>query len=92
MSALNQNIGYNQPTNTGYYLGSDVENDADAWAEASLVQNRGFDTGITGIASPKNPTGRMYDLSGRQVSSSQSADRRLSPGIYIRDGKKIIVK
>ena len=24
MSALNQNIGYNQPTHTGYYLGSDL--------------------------------------------------------------------
>lgn len=24
MSALNQNIGYNMPTNTGYYLGSDM--------------------------------------------------------------------
>lgn len=24
MSALNQNIGYNQPTHTGYYLGSDI--------------------------------------------------------------------
>ena len=24
MSALNQNIGYNQPTETGYYLGSDL--------------------------------------------------------------------
>lgn len=26
MSALNQNIGYNQPTETGYYLGSDLLN------------------------------------------------------------------
>jgi rhamnogalacturonan endolyase len=24
MSALNQNIGYNQPTQLGYYLGSDL--------------------------------------------------------------------
>lgn len=26
MSAVNQNIGYNQPTQLGYYLGSDLEN------------------------------------------------------------------
>jgi len=24
MSAVNQNIGYNQPTQLGYYLGSDL--------------------------------------------------------------------
>ena len=24
MSALNQNIGYNQPTHTSYYIGSDL--------------------------------------------------------------------
>lgn len=27
MSALNENIGYNQPTHTGYYLGSDLVNE-----------------------------------------------------------------
>ena len=25
MSALNENIGYNQPTHIGYYLGSDLD-------------------------------------------------------------------
>ena len=36
MSALNENIGYNQPTNTGYYLGSDLKSDAEAWARTSF--------------------------------------------------------
>ena len=42
MSCLNQNIGYNQPTNTGYYLGSDLLSDEEAWAEAEKVQNKGI--------------------------------------------------
>jgi rhamnogalacturonan endolyase len=46
MSCLNENIGYNQPTNTGYYIGSDLKSDAVAWAEAEKVQNRGITTGI----------------------------------------------
>jgi rhamnogalacturonan endolyase len=35
MSALNENIGYNQPTNLGYYLGTDLTSDAEAWVAAS---------------------------------------------------------
>ena len=37
MSALNENAGYNQPTNTGYYIGSDLKSDAEAWAAAKTV-------------------------------------------------------
>ena len=37
MSALNENVGYNQPTHTGYYLGSDWTSDADIWAAASAA-------------------------------------------------------
>ena len=36
MSALNENIGYNQPTHTGYYLGSDLKNDEEAWENAGI--------------------------------------------------------
>ena len=41
MSALNENIGYNQPTNVGYYLGSDLQSDEEAWNAAKDMMNSG---------------------------------------------------
>ena len=61
MSALNENIGYNQPTNVGYYLGSDLTSDEEAWAAAKDLTNTGildadFDATIeiTGMAQYAN--------------------------------------
>ena len=90
MSVLNENIGYNQPTNTGYYLGSDLKNDADAWAEAEKVQNTGIMTGICDALRLNNKEkmindNTVYDLQGRRVQSPKR-------GLYIKDGKKIIIK
>jgi len=90
MSALNENIGYNQPTNTGYYLGSDLKKDAAAWAEAEKVQNKGLTTGIvsTVFTEKTETTEYIYDLSGRKISASSV----LPKGIYIQNGKKIYIK
>ena len=93
MSCLNENIGYNQPTNTGYYIGSDLKSDDEAWAEAEKVQNKGVATGISSLTpnpSPKgegnfNGEGSIYSLSGVRVLTPQR-------GVYIKDGKKIFIK
>ncbi len=81
MSALNQNIGYNQPTHTGYYLGSDYNNDEEIWASAGTA------SGVDEIASDgwEHKDGVIYDLMGRKVEKPAS-------GIYIKDGKKFVVK
>lgn len=81
MSALNQNIGYNQPTQTGYYLGSDLKSDEEAWQAAGNTSGVGdiiFD-------SAQNGDDTLYDLTGHKVVNPV-------PGIYIRNGKKIIVR
>ena len=69
MSCLNQNIGYNQPTNTGYYLGSDLLSDEEAWAEAEKVQNKGITTAVNTISmhEPPSTTG-VYNMLGQRVS------------------------
>ena len=48
MSALNQNVGYNMPTQLGYYLGSDLESEK---VEVSI--------GATGYATFSNNTGHQ---------------------------------
>jgi len=90
MSCLNENIGYNQPTNTGYYLGSDLTSDAMAWAEAAKVQNKAITTGIKALDNEmvnreSTNSKYMYDLSGRRVLTPKR-------GLYIKDGKKYIIE
>ena len=86
MSCLNQNIGYNQPTNTGYYLGSDIKTDADAWTEAAKVQNRPVQTAITTVTAPVNPNANgIYNLAGQRVSKAYK-------GICIENGKLLYKK
>ena len=81
MSALNQNIGYNQPTQTGYYLGSDLRSDEEAWTAAGHVS--GVEEKTPDIMEGHTGDDTLYDLTGRKVSDPL-------PGIYIRNGKKII--
>ena len=100
LSALNENIGYNQPTNLGYYLGTDLRSDAEAWEQG------GFTSGIVSLTSDPSPKGEgsaVYDLSGRKVMSSglpslqggaggKLPGDRLPKGIYIQNGKKFVVQ
>ena len=94
LSCLNENIGYNQPTNTGYYLGSDIKKDSEAWVEAEKVMNKGITTGIspTPAASPvregrlgEGGAGAWYDLQGRRVLMPKR-------GLFIINGEKLLVK
>lgn len=93
MATINQNIGYNQPTNTGYYLGSDLKKDADAWAEAAKVQDKCVETGI-GMLTPDpafilTPSakgeGNIYNLAGQRMS-------KVHKGVNLVNGKKLYVK
>ncbi len=69
MSCLNENIGYNQPTNTGYYLGSDLLSDEEAWAEAEKVQNKGITTAVNTASMQESPsTIGVYNMLGQRVS------------------------
>ena len=63
---------------------------ADAWAEAEKVQNTGIMTGICDALRLNNKEkmindNTVYDLQGRRVQSPKR-------GLYIKDGKKIIIK
>ncbi len=81
MQTIHQQVGYNQPNHIGdYFLGTGMD-----FNEVPLV------TAILDVTVDKNKqnTGgddKVYDLSGRQV------ENPTAPGIYIKNGKKFIVK
>ena len=79
MSAINENVGYNQPTQTGYYIGSDLKNDAEAW------QAGGYIVSAISTTSVNNPVSnnKWYNIMGQEVATPQK-------GIFINNGKKYI--
>jgi len=80
MSVINQNVGYNQPSNLGYYLGADLESDEQAWEDGGYT--------VSAIQSIKNDgascSDQTYNLMGQKVTPG-------ARGLYIRNGKKIFI-
>ena len=86
MSCLNENIGYNQPTHTGYCLGSDLKSDAEAWAEAEKVKNINIPTAVNAVLTRTvYPANGIYNLSGQRVNATYK-------GIVIKNGEKVYNK
>ncbi|MBR0050139.1 MAG: hypothetical protein IJP74_12630 [Prevotella sp.] len=92
MQAIHENVGYNQPTNVGYYLGSDYASDAEIWEAAHNADQAIRDYTAMGIATVNNNNNAVrkgiFDLQGRRMPSSQ----KLTKGIYIENGKKVFVR
>ena len=76
LSCLNENIGYNQPTNLSYYLGTDLKSDLEAWLAAGCVP-----TGIGSVPAVAQPSTAVFDLMGRRV-------KQPAKGLFIQNGKK----
>lgn len=98
MSAVNENIGYNQPTHTGYYLGSDgsvedIQRKALANARLNYTADGSTTTAILsplkgeseGHLSPRGGWG-AYNMFGVKVTSVTA------PGLYIINGKKTLCR
>ncbi len=81
MSCINQNVGYNQPTNLDYYLGTDLKSDDEAWEAA------GYTSGITVIRNDLKTAANdgCYNLMGQKVHNPHY-------GLYILNGRKVLVK
>ena len=80
MSCLNQNIGYNQPTNLGYFLGAGMDMDQVPLQELTP-------DGIQVINEAKSnnviTNEKIYDLSGRVADT-------IVGGLYIINGRKVM--
>ena len=102
MQAIHENVGYNQPTNVGYYLGSDYSSDSEIWAAAQKADQAIRDYQTTGVKdltpALSKGEGVVYDLKGRRVSRSLSPlgssknSHQLKPGLYIINGKKVVIR
>lgn len=79
MQCVNENIGYNQPTNLGYYVGSDMD-----MSDVPLkVANGICEVRVSDVVVGKSADNAIYDLCGRRVSGKVK-------GLYIKNGKKYV--
>ncbi len=81
MQCIHQQVGYNQPNHVGgYFLGTGMD-----FNKVPLVTEI-QDVTVDGNKQNADGDDKVYDLSGRQV------ENPIAPGIYIKNGKKFIVK
>ena len=88
MSAINQNVGYNQPTHLSFYLGTDLTSDAEAWE--AFYQSNPIYTGIENVAAKAGTQqvkgdNAWYNMMGQKVDQP-------AKGLYIHNGRKYVVK
>ena len=84
MSVVNQNVGYNQPTNLGYYLGSDLTDDSQAWEQGGYVVTAINDFSDSKTANLRNHNGQaVYNLQGQRVADA-------AKGLLVIGGKKVV--
>lgn len=81
MQCLNQNIGYNQPNNLGYYLGTGM----DMNQVPLVVLPTGIDETAAEHVASASATSTVYDLNGRPATGNK-------PGVYVKDGHTFIAR
>ena len=92
MAVINENVGYNQPPNVGYYLGSDLLSDSQAWQEAATMQDlsvihektTGINNANLSLRKAHSSSTAVYNLMGQRV------ERAAKGTIYLLNGRKVI--
>ena len=81
-------VGEDGYTNLERYMNSLVAHITEAQNEGGILLsgNEEFTSGINDVMVTRKPTGKTYNLQGMEVKGD------LQKGIYIRDGKKFVVK
>lgn len=90
MQCIHQQVGYNQPNNLGYYLGTDLKSDAEGWeaaasADEAIRQATGIEPVVVQPSYSRTPEAGIYNMMGQKVSNPRG-------GIFIKNGKKVIIK
>jgi hypothetical protein len=71
-----------------------VENAEEAYTATFILDDETavHDLPSDAMVNSKSVNAKCYDLSGRQIPQSSFLNHQLKRGIYIRDGKKVVVK
>ena len=92
MQAIHEQVGYNQPTNVGYYIGSD-QKEEEIWAAAKKAEEdrlaaREMTLNISDLPSADNRQASYawYNMMGQKVQTPVKGQ------IYIHNGKKVVIK
>ena len=72
-------------------LQSGIEWDTSRLSEGQLFVVSVSD-GIDSVTMPRTDTNDLYDLSGRLIRKNATSMEGLPAGIYVRNGRKIVVK
>ena len=92
-----QTFEFDIPT-TGDYVFSvytDAEKNADFVLGMATLQAKSFvESGIQNITSDNVPSCKngCFDLSGRKIEEGKLSEGQLKPGLYIIDGRKIVIR
>lgn len=92
MQTIHEQVGYNQPTNVGYYIGSD-QKEEEIWAAAKKAEEdrlaaREMTLNISDLPSADNRQASYawYNMMGQKVQTPVKGQ------IYIHNGKKVVIK
>ena len=91
MQAMHENVGYNQPTNVGYYIGSDQTTEqilaAAKKAEEDRLAAREMTLDINELPSAnRQPADNAwYNMMGQKVQTPVKGQ------IYIHNGRKVLI-
>ena len=81
----NNNVGFTNATLYVPYGSKDIYQNADGWKHFNNIVEIGGPDAIQGVRQSDDCNGNYYDLIGRKV-------LHLQKGLYIRNGKKVIVR
>ena len=81
MGVLNENIGYNQPPNLSYYLGTDLTSDREAWEAGGYMSSAIHAIEADG---PSVADDYYYNMNGQRMTTPPVH------GVYIHDGRKYV--
>lgn len=92
MQCIHEQVGYNQPTNVGYYLGCEYSSDAEIWAAAWKADAAIRENATTGIVELKD--GRIEELKSNgawyTVDGVKLNGKPTRKGLYIVNGRKVL--
>ena len=97
---IQQTLEFDIPENGDYVIAfyTDAARNSDFVLGQLSIQPKDFyvvgikDIEVSQMYDSRFGEGTCFDLSGRKITNDKSSNRRLSPGLYIIDGRKMVIR